>query len=159
MTDREGMEELGTFRLASVLTWLCLDQSVPSPVCETLGLLRWGIPSQRTGAPVDTDSATESAGHTPALGTGSSTLRYTLGLRQSRTEVTLVWKEQYRCVRKGLSQARASTLFSTMVHSTSSSISTTSFFRALMAKYSLCPFSSANSTWDEGDLSSHLQET
>ena len=59
---------------------------------------------------------------------------------------TLVWNVQKRWVRKGFSQASASTRFSTMVHSTSSSIRTTSFLRALTAKNSFLPFSSASST-------------
>lgn len=61
--------------------------------------------------------------------------------------LTLDWNVENRCVRKGFSQARASTLFSTMVHSTSSSMRTTSFFRTFTAKYCPCPFSSASSTW------------
>lgn len=60
---------------------------------------------------------------------------------------TLVWKVQCRCVRNGLSQARASTRFSTMVHSTSSSINTTSFFRAFTANHSPLFFNSAKKTW------------
>lgn len=47
---------------------------------------------------------------------------------------TLVWNVQNMCVRNGCSQAKERTLFSTIVHSTSSSIKTTSFFRALIAK-------------------------
>lgn len=48
--------------------------------------------------------------------------------------LTLVWNVQNMCVRNGCSQARDRTLFSTIVHSTSSSIKTTSFFRAFIAK-------------------------
>lgn len=61
--------------------------------------------------------------------------------------LTLVWKVQQRCVRKGFSQAKERTLLSTMVHSTSSSISTTSFFRAFTAKNWPFFFSSAKNTW------------
>lgn len=50
------------------------------------------------------------------------------------TGLTLVWNVQNMCVRNGCSQARERTLFSTIVHSTSSSIKTTSFFRAFIAK-------------------------
>lgn len=60
---------------------------------------------------------------------------------------TMVWKQECSCVRKGGFPARASTLFSTMVHSTSSSWITTSFFRILMAYSSSVPFLSASITW------------
>lgn len=48
--------------------------------------------------------------------------------------LTLVWNVQNICVKNGCSQAKERTLFSTIVHSTSSSIKTTSFFKAFIAK-------------------------
>ena len=48
--------------------------------------------------------------------------------------LTLVWNVQNICVKNGYSQAKERTLFSTIVHSTSSSIKTTSFFKAFIAK-------------------------
>lgn len=60
--------------------------------------------------------------------------------------LTTVWKQECSCVRNGGLSSSARTRFSTMVHSTSSSIKTTSFLRALMAKNSFLPFSSASST-------------
>ena len=56
-------------------------------------------------------------------------------------------------MRKGGFPERARTLFSTMVHSTSSSWITTSFFKILIAYNSSAPFRSASITWgrEEGE--------
>lgn len=59
---------------------------------------------------------------------------------------TTVWKQECSCVRKGGLSFWAKTLFSTIVHSTSSSWITTSFFRILMAYSSSVDFISANIT-------------
>ena len=59
----------------------------------------------------------------------------------------MVWKHECSWVRKGGFPDRARTLFSTMVHSTSSSWITTSFFKIFMAYNSSVPFLSANITW------------
>lgn len=59
---------------------------------------------------------------------------------------TTVWKQEWSCVRKGGLSLWANTLFSTIVHSTSSSWITTSFFRILMAYSSSVDFISASIT-------------
>lgn len=59
---------------------------------------------------------------------------------------TTVWKQEWSCVRNGGLSCSASTRFSTMVHSTSSSWITTSFFRILIAYSSSVPFLSASIT-------------
>lgn len=71
-----------------------------------------------------------------ARGTGLGQARYQGQADQGclRRSRTLVWNVQNMCVRNGCSQAKERTLFSTIVHSTSSSIKTTSFFRAFIAK-------------------------
>ena len=64
------------------------------------------------------------------------------GRKEGEEEVkrlTGVWKVECRWVRKGWLQPSARSLFSTMVASTSSSSSTTSFLRALTAKYCSLP--------------------
>ena len=61
--------------------------------------------------------------------------------------LTTVWKHEWRWTRKGGFPDRASTLFSTMVHSTSSSWMIMSFLRILIAYNSSEPFLSANITW------------
>src|SRR4029434_11074506 len=60
---------------------------------------------------------------------------------------TTVWKQEWSWVRKCGLSSWASTLFSTMVHSTSSSWITTSFFRILMAYKMSESFISANITY------------
>lgn len=60
--------------------------------------------------------------------------------------LTTVWKQEWSCVRKGGLSLSANTLFSTIVHSTSSSWITTSFFRIFMAYSSSVDFISANIT-------------
>lgn len=59
---------------------------------------------------------------------------------------TTVWKQEWSCVRKGGLSCKARTLFSTMVHSTSSSWITTSFFNILTAYSSSESFRSASIT-------------
>lgn len=61
--------------------------------------------------------------------------------------LTTVWKQECSCVRNGGLSSKASTRFSTMVHSTSSSWITTSFFRILTAYSSSVPFRSESMTW------------
>lgn len=61
--------------------------------------------------------------------------------------LTGVWKQQYSCVRYGWQRASDSTLFSVMVHSTSSSCKMMSFFNTLTAKTRSLPFSLASITW------------
>ena len=60
--------------------------------------------------------------------------------------VTMVWKQECSWVRKGGFPGRASTRFSTIVHSTSSSWMTTSFFRIFTAYSSSVPFRSESMT-------------
>lgn len=60
---------------------------------------------------------------------------------------TTVWKHECSCVRKGGLSCCARTLFSTMVHSTSSSWITTSFFRIFIAYSSSVAFISASMTF------------
>ena len=55
------------------------------------------------------------------------------------TKRTMVWKQEWSCTRKGGLAASASTRFSIMVHSTSSSCMMMSFFRILMAYNSSVP--------------------
>ncbi len=67
---------------------------------------------------------------------------------------TTVWKHEWSCVRKGGLSCWARTLFSTMVHSTSSSWITTSFFRIFIAYSSSVAFISASMTFrgtDKGE--------
>lgn len=60
---------------------------------------------------------------------------------------TIVWKHECSWVRKGGFPESARTLFSTMVHSTSSSWITTSFFKIFTAYSSSVPLRSASITW------------
>ncbi|TNN42851.1 hypothetical protein EYF80_046964 [Liparis tanakae] len=64
-----------------------------------------------------------------------------------RIENAEVWKHECRYVRKGGLSCWARTLFSTMVHSTSSSWITTSFFRIFIAYSSSVAFISASMTF------------
>lgn len=68
-----------------------------------------------------------------------------IGLRLKFLHTT-VWKQEWSAVRKGGLSLWAKTLFSTIVHSTSSSWITTSFFRILMAYSSSVDFISASIT-------------
>ena len=71
---------------------------------------------------------------------------------------TMVWKQECRATRKGGFPAMASTRFSIMVHSTSSSWMITSFLRILIAYSSSVPFRSANTTWTR-TLKSYIYST
>ncbi len=61
----------------------------------------------------------------------------------------MVWKVECSCVKNGGFPDSANTLFSTMVHSTSSSWITTSFFRIFTAYKSSVPLRSASITYRE----------
>lgn len=70
-------------------------------------------------------------------------------LRKSVGPPTMLWKVECSCVKNGGFPANANTLFSTMVHSTSSSWITTSFFRIFIAYRSSVPLRSASITYSE----------
>lgn len=71
---------------------------------------------------------------------------------------TTVWKHEWRCVRKGGLSCRARTLFSTIVHSTSSSWITTSFFRILTAYSSSVAFISTSMTYGDAATGPNIQK-
>lgn len=64
---------------------------------------------------------------------------------------TTVWKHECSCVRKGGFSCWARTLFSTIVHSTSSSWITTSFFKIFIAYSSSVVLISASMTLTDTD--------
>ena len=70
----------------------------------------------------------------------------------SDVSLTTVWKQEWRWTRKGGFPESAKTLFSIMVHSTSSSWMMTSFLRILIANNSEVPFRSANMTFPKDPL-------
>lgn len=61
---------------------------------------------------------------------------------------TIVWKQEWRVTKNGDLSGKAKTLFSVMVHSTSSSCTMISFFKILMANNSLVTLCSPKSTWN-----------
>jgi len=79
----------------------------------------------------------------------TSRLSAYLCFNHQRPLLTIVWKQECSLTRNGGLLLSASTRFSINTQSTSSSWTTTSFLRTLMAYSSSVPLRSASSTWQQ----------